>query len=102
MLLRGLTTFFLVFGIILTFGFPWVVKARPQTGGKVALEHFTVLFGSYLITVILCFVIAAFCAVLMVRQVRDNYRMQSRQNLDELVESALRQHQKPEANDDAK
>lgn len=102
MLLRGLTTFFLLFGIILTFGFPWVVKARPHSGGKVALEHFTVLFGTYLMTIIFCFVAAAFCAVLMVRQVRENYRVQTRENLEELVESALRQHQKPGAKDDAK
>ena len=102
MLLRTLTTFFLLFGLILTFAFPWVVKARPHDGNRVALEHFTVLFGSYLMLVILSFIAAAFCAVLMVRQVRENYRAESRQNLQELVESSLRQHQKPGAKDDAK
>jgi len=102
MLLRTLTTFFLLFGLILTFAFPWVAKARPTHGDRIALEHYTVLFGSYLMLVIFCFIAAAFCAVLMVRQVRESYREQAKQNLQELVESSLRQHQKPGANDDAK
>ena len=94
MLLRALTTFFILFGLILTFAFPWVIKARPQTGGRVALERYTVFFGTYLIITVLIFVAAAVCALLMVRQVRKNFQAQSRQNLEELVESALRQHQK--------
>ena len=101
MLLRILTTFFILFGMILTFGFPWLLRTRPHNANRVALEHYSVLFGSYLIITMLCFVAAAVCAVLMVRQVRDSYRQQSRQNLEELVESALRQHKKPGASDDA-
>ena len=100
MLLRILTTFFLVFGLILTLCFPWLVKARPHEG-KVALQHYSILFGSYLMVTMLCFVGAAICAILMVRQVREAYRLQSRQNLEELVESALRQHQKPGTKDES-
>ena len=59
MLLRVLTSFFIVFGLILTFGFPWVIKARPHTGGRVALEHYTVFFGIYLMVTVLAFVGAA-------------------------------------------
>jgi hypothetical protein len=101
MLLRILTTFFLLFGIILTLGFPWVLRARPHGGPRIALEHYTILFGSYLMVIVLSFVAAAVCAILMVRQVRESFRAQSRQNLEELVESSLRQHKKPGANDDA-
>jgi uncharacterized membrane-anchored protein len=99
MLLRILTSFFLIFGIILTLGFPWLAKARPHSG-KVALEHYTLLFGTYLTISMICFVAAAICAVLMVRQVRESFREQTRKNLDELVESSLRQHQKPGVRDD--
>jgi len=53
-----------------------------------------VLFGSYLLVATLSFVGAAICAVLMLRNVRESYRLQARKNLEELVESSLRQHEK--------
>ena len=99
MLLRILTTFFLVFGLILAMAFPWVFKARPHTGGRIAMEHYLVFSGTYLILTVLSFVAAAICAIVMVRQVRIAYRAQTRQNLEELVESSLRQHQKSNAKD---
>lgn len=98
-MLRFLTPFFLILGIALSLGFPWVVKARPHGGGRIALEHYSLAFGSYLLVTMFSFIAAAVCAIFMVRKVRESYRDQSRQNLQDLVESALRQHQKPGAGD---
>src|SRR4029079_6312653 len=94
MLLRILTSFFLIFGIVLTLGFPWVIRARPVQPTHADLQQDSVLFGTYLIVTMLSFVGAAICAILMVRKVRESFREASRQNLEDLVESALRQHQK--------
>jgi hypothetical protein len=102
MLLRILTTFFLVFGIILTLSFPWVISIKPPQGApKVDLQRYSILFGTYLTVDMLAFVGAAICAILLVRQVRNAYRTESRQNLEELVESALRQHKKSETIDES-
>lgn len=76
--------------MLLSLSFPWFVGARPHT--RVALEHYTVRFGFYLIFVLLCFAGAALCAVLWIRQARKQYQEESRQNLEDLIEGTLRTH----------
>ena len=85
----------MVFGLILTGGFFWILNARPHHPDRLALERYSVLLGGYVILTVICFGGAAMCAMLMVRQARQNYRAAMRQNLEDLVESSLRQHQKP-------
>lgn len=97
MRLKALTTFFLVFGIFLAMGFPWLVGAKPHD--KVALEHYLVRFGIYLIVALLCFVSAAICALLLIRRTREQYRAESRQNLEDLIESALKSHEVPKSHE---
>jgi hypothetical protein len=94
MLLRAATTFLMVFGLILSFGFAWMLQTKPHTTDKLVLEHYSLVLGGYLILTMLCFIGAAICAIFMVRQVKQEFLAQTRQNLDELVESALRTHQK--------
>ena len=98
MLLKRATSFFVVFGLILLLGFPWIVGVKPPGRGT-ALEQYSVRFGVFVIITTLLFVGAAFCALLLIRKTREEYRAASRQNLDDLVESALRTHQNrpPEA-----
>ena len=101
-MLRLLTTFFLLFGIILMMGFPWVLRARPpHDASKLELQHYSILFGTYLTIDMLAFIGSAICAILMVRQVRRAYSSKTRENLEELVESALRQHQRPGTKDES-
>lgn len=111
MLLKGLTTFFIVFGVILAFGFPWIVGPTPKLIHRtpamvrgettpeqraVLLEEkrYSVRFGVYLISLLSCFIAASICALILARSVRLAYREEARQNLEFLIESTLRTHQK--------
>jgi hypothetical protein len=90
MWLKTLATFFLVFGIFLALGFPWIVGVRPLE--KVALEQYVVRFGAYLIVTMVCFVAAAACAVVWMRKERERFQAESRQNLEDLIEASLKSH----------
>jgi len=99
-MLRAATTFLMVFGLILSGGFFWVLQARPHTQDKLQLERYSVVLGGYLILTIICFLGAALCAILLVRKVREEYRAETRNNLEMLVETTLHSHQKkPTSND---
>ena len=92
MLLRGVTTFFLVLGLFLAFAFPWFVGPKPQS--HAALGPYSVKFGIYVLALLACFIAACICALLLVRKAREAYREESRHNLEFLIESSLRTHQK--------
>ena len=111
MLLKALTTFFIVLGVILAFGFPWIVgpapklvhrtaamsgtPLTPQEKAQLVIEKkYTVRFGIYATTLFSCFIAASICALILARQVRLAYREEARQNLEFLIESTLRTHQK--------
>ena len=92
MLLRGVTTFFLVLGLFLAFAFPWVVGPKPHSHAE--LGPYSVKFGIYVLALLACFIAACICALLLVRRAREAYREESRRNLEFLIESSLRTHQK--------
>lgn len=92
MLLRAATTFFMVLGLFLAFAFPWLVGAKPHTHAELA--HYSVRFGVYVMSLLGCFIAACICALILVRKVRESYREETRQNLEFLLESTLRTHQK--------
>jgi hypothetical protein len=93
-MLKGVTTFLVFLGICLFGGFFWVLADHPKQGDRLAMEKYSVLLGAYLIVTVLCFASAAFCAILLVRRVREEYQAQSRENLEMLVETAMYSHKK--------
>src|SRR5258708_4047457 len=111
MLLKTLTTLFIVVGVILAFSFPWVVGPTPKlihrtpamargesTPGQrsqlLEEKKFSLRFGIYLTSLLTCFLAASICAVILARKVRLAYQEEARQNLEFLIESTLRTHQK--------
>jgi hypothetical protein len=111
MLLKTLTTLFIVVGVLLAFSFPWIVGPTPklihrtpamargeltpeQLSGLRAEKEYSVRFGIYVMSLLTCFIAASICALILARKVRLAYQEEARQNLEFLIESTLRTHQK--------
>ncbi|MCW5937820.1 MAG: hypothetical protein KIT11_11005 [Fimbriimonadaceae bacterium] len=93
MRLRIATTTFLVAGILLMIGWPFIVGPAPRRDaprsvqvawGKRALAYFGVTSTVWLVT--------AACALGVIRQRRREIVEEQRRNLRELVEGSLRDH----------
>ena len=111
MLLKTLTTLFIVIGVLLALSFPWVVGPTPpllhrksamattiltpaQRSQLLVEKKYSLRLGLYLTSLLVCFVAASICAVILARKVRLAYQEEARQNLEFLIESSLRTHQK--------
>lgn len=90
MWLKATTNALLVAGLVAALSFPWTVGARPA--GRAEVREYLIRFGFWLLIVLGAFLGAAVCAILMIRKAREEYRAESRQNFDDLIESTLRTH----------
>ncbi|MEA2551892.1 MAG: hypothetical protein QOJ65_68 [Fimbriimonadaceae bacterium] len=98
MLLRAATTFLMLFGLVLSLGYPWIIGPKPALHAQQG--PFAIRLGVYMILIICSFLGAAVCAILMMRRAREAYREETRQNLEDLIETTLRTHQhRPESHE---
>jgi len=95
--LKIATTAFLVFGLLLVLGWPWLVGPRPPEGSpKQELAAYVTRLVFYLGGTLVVFFVTAVLAVLVLRRVREEFRQEAMRNLEELLEGVRRDHAKKE------
>ena len=95
MRLKLLTTTFLILGLILLGGWPWIVGPVPKGQGKHALAEYATRFGIYVIVALLVWFVTALLAVMVARRARQEYREEAIENLQDLLEETIKDHGKP-------
>jgi hypothetical protein len=70
---------------------PWVIGHRPSGAGH-ALAAYSLRFGIYFLVMLFVWVAVAICALMVARRAREDYQLQVRENLEGLIEAALRDH----------
>ena len=91
MRLKTLTSVLMATGFLLLVGWPWIVGARPQ--GRAELRDYVIRAGVYFAVLLVISFSTVVCAWLVVRQQREEFRRQSRENLRELIEGTLKDHE---------
>ncbi len=94
MRLKVLTTVFVLCGLALLLGWPWLVGARPE--GVSALRAYSLRFAIYATGTLLSFLLAAVSASFLAKQQREEYRELLLENMRRLVEGNLEDHKKAE------
>jgi len=99
MRLKIATSTFLIAGLLLLAGWPWLVGPMPKASevGKRAVQEYAVRFGIYIIVVLLVWFITAMLAVLVARQARQAFREEAMENFQHLMEETLKDHGKPKS-----
>jgi len=94
MLLKVLTTTFVIFGLGLLVGLPFVMGHKPSGEDQVELARYGTRVLAYFGVTSLAWVTAAFCAVLLMRRTRKQYADEQKENLKGLIEGTLRDHER--------
>jgi heme/copper-type cytochrome/quinol oxidase subunit 2 len=99
MRLKIATTTFLIAGLLLLAGWPWLVGPMPKSSevGKRAVQEYAVRFGVYIIVVLIVWFVTAMLAVLVARQARQAFREEAMENFQHLMEETLKDHGKPKS-----
>jgi len=97
MRLKVATSTFLILGLLLLAGWPWLVGPQPPKGDLQATREYAARFGIYVITILLVWFVTALLAVIVARRARQTYREEAMQNLQELLEESLKDHGKPKS-----
>ena len=99
MRLKIATSTFLIAGLLLLAGWPWLVGPMPKASeaGKRAVQEYAVRFGIYIIVVLLVWFITAMLAVLVARQARQAFRQEAMENFQHLLEETLQDHGQPQS-----
>lgn len=95
MRLKVTTTAFLILGLLLLAGWPWIVGQQPPKGDLQATREYAARFGIYIIMILLVWFTTALLAVIVARRARKELREEAMQNLQELLEESLKDHGKP-------
>jgi type VI protein secretion system component VasK len=95
MRLKFWTTAFMALGIGLLLALPWLVGPRPpQAAGQQAMVDYGLRVIAYFTVTCLVFLVAAFLAWRLVRAAREEFAKRRVENLRDLVEGALRDHER--------
>ena len=99
MRLKIVTSTFLIAGLLLLAGWPWLVGPMPKASetGKRAMQEYAVRFGIYIIVVLLVWSVTAILAIVVARKARQNLRDEALENFQHLVEETLKDHGKPKS-----
>lgn len=105
MRLKAVVTSLVIFGILLLAMWPWLLGNPPKkpaepTSSKISRQYrdkqvrYLTKSAFYISTLLLTFFSATVCAWLLVRQARNEYLMNTSDNLKELIEGTLKDHEK--------
>jgi hypothetical protein len=99
MRLKIVTSTFLIAGLLLLAGWPWLVGPMPRASeaGKRAVQEYAVRFGIYIIVVLLIWAVTAILAMMVARQARQAFRNEAMENFQHLMEETLKDHGKPKS-----
>ena len=94
MFLKVLTTTFVVFGLALLFAMPTLLGERPPNTDQIELARYGTRMLAYFGVTSLTWIGAATCAVILMRRMRRQFIDEQRKNLTEMIEGALRDHER--------
>lgn len=93
--LRFWTTALLVFGMLLLMGSPLLLMRKPPPGAAREVRAvFAITMTTYVVVLLLVFFAVTFLAWRLVVKQREEYQAKHLENLKELVEGSLQDHQK--------
>lgn len=96
MLLKILTTAFVVTGVALILFLPVLMGQRPVHGTDKELANFGLRMLTYFGVSCAVWIGAAVCSVLLARKVRLQYLEEQRENVQELVKGTMKDHGRSE------
>lgn len=95
MFLRVATTASVATGIILIFLWPWMVGPKPPPGStKIELADYAQRVFAYVAVTLTIWLFAAGFAVFLARHMRQRYRQEAMENLQDLIEGSLTDHER--------
>lgn len=97
MRLKVATSTFLILGLLLLVGWPWIVGSQPPKSDLQATREYAARFGIYVIAILLIWFTTALLAVIVARRARQAFREEAMENLQHLLEESLKDHGKPSA-----
>ena len=81
--------------IYLMLGMPFVMAKKPDADAeRETLSKFAIIFASYITVTSIVWFLAALFAVLLIRQTRRKFAEEQRDNLKDLIEGTLRDHER--------
>lgn len=90
MRLKVLTTTLLLAGIVMLFGWPIFMRAKPVPSAPLRTRQlFVIKSGAYFLVMVSDFVIVAGLSLIMLRRSREEYRDHAMANLTQLIEESL-------------
>ena len=93
MLLKILTTTFLVFGVLLLVAWPFVIGPQPDSElGKNVLADYALKMAVYIFVLSVAWMVAAVCAWLLTRKLRRELADRQVENMQGLAEGTLKDH----------
>ena len=96
MLLKVITTAFVVLGACLMVAFPFLLSAKPNGDDQLELARFGTRILTYFLVTCLVWIGAAVCAIILARRTKVEFLEGQQDNIRKLVEGAVKDHeQKP-------
>ncbi|MBX3117800.1 MAG: hypothetical protein KF784_01960 [Fimbriimonadaceae bacterium] len=96
MWLKIATTISFVTGLLMLALWPWVVGAKPEGTGD-ELKRYALRYGYYLLAVLFVFVLTCALSLWLLRRQRAQFREEAKENLKELIEGTLKDHERKDA-----
>lgn len=98
MRVKAITTALLVTGLLMLVLWPKFVGPTPATDAPRAAKRQYLRYAAFYVSgILVCIFGAAVGAVFVARQMRNEYREQAKENLNELLEGTLKDHGKSDS-----
>jgi hypothetical protein len=92
--LKVVTIFLMIFSIAMLFAYFWIVGPKPVNGTRAENLEFMRRGATFIGIEAAALIGSIVGAYLIARRAREEYREQSRRNMEALIESTLRDHAK--------
>lgn len=95
MWLKIATTASFVTGLLMLALWPWIVGTKPEGGDE--LKQYALRYGWYLLATLFVFVLTCALSLLLLRRQREEFRKEAKENLRELIEGTLKDHERKDS-----
>lgn len=96
MWLKIATTVSFITGLAMLALWPWVVGTRPVGKGD-ALKQYALRYGYYLLAVLFVFILTIVLSMILLRSQRKEFQAEAKENMRELIEGTLKDHERKES-----
>ena len=94
MLLKVLTTAFVMIGLGLLIGLPFVIGDKPSSDDQIELARYGARALAYFGASCMVWIAAALCSVLLMRRTRNELAESQKENMEGLIEGTLQDHER--------